>query len=340
MRSLVALLIPLALLGSGCSLPVGAEEMLNAESSNVVLVPDLIGMDGVQAIITLREMGLTYRLHTSPNGGEGTVLNHLPKQGEPSTRGKPVELIIGGDQRVLDMIEAAAEPPKPEPEATKAPVDMDLLREELESRYHLDQNAVAKVKLPEIKGVGTAHTAPMPSMPATPPQPSKTSSSEPEEAPVEPTPVPISVDGSTRLDGPRTVNLGSWSLTLPGATTPYTTEVQGVPLSGYATRTANGQVIAAGCSTITARNGTSLPASMVDQLLLGAPQRYGVPERSGRYSTGHMPAVSSIVDSPEGKLRVVTWYGFGQLCDVRVPVDAQGRSDALIEPILESVHHN
>lgn len=337
MRFLLPLLIPLALYGSGCSLPVGAQEMIEAGPTEM-MVPDVMGMDGVQAIMTLRDQGLAYRLHTSPNGPEGTVRNQLPKAGLPIAPGKTVDLIINGDDRVIAMIEAAAKPPEPVEETPDEQAQLAAIRERLDGRYALDTEAIANVTMPEIKGIDHSRTrVELPPVPSPSPSAEVKAADKPIAQGEQPLPSLVPVDGSEVLTGPQQVNLGVWSVTLPGPTKAYSTEIHGFAVNGYATRTEDGKVIAAGCSTIESRNGGSLPAGMVDQLLLSAPYRYGQPERFGRYSSAQMPGMSSIVATGTGKARVVTWYGYGQLCDVLVPVDAQGRSDHLIEPILQSL---
>ena len=369
MRWLVPLLIPLALYGSGCSLPVGAQEQSEpAEQTQAMALADFVATDATQAVIALRDAGLTYRLHPSARGAEGVVLNQVPKAGQPVKAGTTVDLVIGGDQRVIDMITIAVQPAAPASPTPTTEDELAAIREAIGDKYVLTEAELAKVEVPSLEGL---HHENLPPVPVTDPSPVPQRPTVPDSS--QPSPMPavleaepvttdtartgeetatskaphtdaaqtpdgiISLDQTTVLTGPQMVTVGAWQATLPGPTISYEREVQGTKVTGAATRTGEGKTVSVGCAPITTATGENLPAGMVDQLLLGAPYRYGEPQRSGRYSSAQMPAVSSIIPTGNGPVRVVTWYGYGHLCDVAVPVDGQGRSDQILDPILASL---
>lgn len=365
MRLLPFLLVPLAFYGSGCSLPVGAEEMPVQEvSATAASLPDFVGVEGVQAAVALRDAGLQFRLHSSARGDEGMVINQLPKAGQSVKPGATVDLVVGGDERVMEMIALAAQPPAPTPEdPVKHEADeLDAIRARFGDKYELSEEALSKIEVPSLEGLHHENVPPAP-MPEPSPVP-KMANTAPFLGPAD---VPVRVDdaastsepsastsaASTQaaapgapvvalgtdepLTGSPTADLGAWTVTLPGPTKPVTYTVQGQDASGVATRTPDGKTAFAVCTPMANSQGESLPAGVVDQLLMAAPHRYGTPQRSGRYTSAQMPAVSSIIPAGHGPMRVVTWYGYGQLCDVGVPVDGQGRSDQILDPILSSL---
>lgn len=367
MRLLTLLLVPLALYGSGCSLPVGAEEMPETVvSATAASLPEFVGADAIQAAVALRDAGLAFRLHASARGDEGVVINQMPKAGQAMTPGETVDLVVGGDERVMEMIKLAAQPPAPAPEdpIKREANELEAIRARFGDKYELSEAALANVEVPSLEGLHHENVPPAP-LPSPSPAPSvgttaprlgsadvpvrvdgpetvPTASHEANgslgdepAAPVGAPAVALAPDDS--LTGPSTVDLGSWSVTLPGPTKAVAYQVQGQTASGVATRTPEGKTIFAVCTPMANSRGESLPAGVVDQLLMAAPYRYGTPQRSGRYTSAQMPAVSSIIPSGHGPMRVVTWYGYGQLCDVGVPVDGQGRSDQVLDPILSSL---
>lgn len=364
MRLLTLLLVPLALYGSGCSLPVGAEPLPAAHASpSAASLPDFIGQDAIQAAVALRDAGLQYRLYPSARGQEGVVMNQLPKPGQQLQPGATVDLVVGGDERVMDMVKLAAQPPAPEPEdPVKREADqLEAIRSKFGDKYELSEEALSKIELPSIEGLHGEHVQPapmpepspvpktvttapfpgpagMPTRVDTPTSEQSTGQSKTEPSGAE-TPT-VAVSAEEPLSGPSNANLGAWSVTLPGPTKPVEYTVQGEVASGVATRSADGKTIFSVCTTKANSRGESLPAGVIDQILMAAPFRYGKPQRSGRYTSAHMPAVSSIITTGQGSMRVVTWYGYGQLCDVGVPVDAQGRSDQVLDPILSSLRPN
>lgn len=366
MRLLPLLLIPLALYGSGCSLPVGAEERPTTEvSATAASLPEFVGADAIQAAVALRDAGLQFRLHPSARGDEGVVINQLPKAGQAVKPGGTVDLVVGGDERVMEMIRLAAQPPTPAPEdPVKREVDeLEAIRAQFGDKYELSEEALSKIEVPSLEGLHHENVPPAP-MPAPSPVPKMATTAPylgPADVPVrvdDPAPEPSPQEGEAvavtntatpigapdvaltpdePLTGVATADLGSWAVTLPGPTKQVEYTVQGQVAAGVATRTADGKTVFAVCTPMANSRGESLPAGVVDQLLMAAPHRYGTPQRSGRYTSAQMPAVSSIIPSGNGPMRVVTWYGYGQLCDVGVPVDGQGRSDQILDPILNSL---
>lgn len=369
MRLLTLLLVPLAFYGSGCSLPVGAEEIPAAEvAATAASLPEFVGADAIQAAVALRDASLQYRLYPSARGDEGVVINQMPKAGHAMKPGETVDLVVGGDERVMEMIKLAAQPPAPQPEdpVKREADELEAIRAQFGDKYELSEEALSKIEVPSLEGLHHENVPPAP-MPVPSPVP-KVATTAPLLGPAD---VPIRVDAPApeaatapttdqdapaataqaapigapavalsaddALTGAPTADLGSWSVTLPGPTKPVEYTVQGQVASGVATRTGDGKTVFAVCTPMANSRGESLPAGVVDQLLMAAPHRYGTPQRSGRYTSAQMPAVSSIIPSGSGPMRVVTWYGYGQLCDVGVPVDGHGRSDQILDPILSSL---
>lgn len=414
MRSLLAALLPLALLGSGCSLPVGALERSPFGQYDQMTLPDVTGQDGLRAAQRLVADGFELALHPTTTGDYGIVTNQLPKPGTKLAIGDQIDLIISGDEKLINTIIAQLEPPVGEdevPEEDEAQI-LETIRQRLNDHYDLDPQAVKDLKIPEIEGrdaytyptpktkpadKAKAETpeaeaeapqsgTPKPDQPGTPvaDQPGGTggdpdghvsqgeppalptgadASSGPQRLTTPPagggaamTPMMAMAEpygdqadqdhqagqlpalgGDVALGGPTQVEVGPWRLTMPGATTTYSTQVDGMAVQGVATRDGAGKTIAMGCVAIPGANGQSLAAGMVDQLLLAAPHRYGAPERSGRYTMAAMPAVSTVYSHATGPTRVITWYGYGYLCDLSVPMDDHGRSEQVLQPLVASL---